>query len=340
VSRVRLPFLPAFLTILGVAFAVVLIARIRSYNGAPGRAGEGSEVAATSGGASVSSSSTSNDLADQTTSTIVPAGTASSGGMSARERRYRELLNAPPPKGAAVAPSQQQPVHTIAAAKPPEKPQSTISKMLQPIKNLFGGGNGSAAPPVQQPPSRPPATDTSDKKDPSTDTTPPQVTGVQFDPIRVNDGDSVAVIVTATDDLSGIRGISGTLTSPNGKAVQGFAQQREGDSTRYISHIHIPEKAQEGIWKVSFLTLSDMATNTATLSFGQGTLPPTAVLSAGQVGSVTGATALVAKKKSVRMWVAGAGGVVYTAKFDALTLALLSLRSKKITAANNGEMET
>jgi len=274
VSRVRLPFLPAFLTILGVAFAVVLIARIRSYSGAPGGAGEGSEVAATSGGTSTSasSSSTSNDLADETTSTIVPAGTASSGAMSARERRYRELLSAPPPKGLAVAPSQQQPVHTIAAAKPPEKPQSTISKMLQPIKNLFGGGSG--APPVQQPPSSRPGTDTSgDKKadkDPNTDTTPPQVTAVQFDPIRVNDGESAAVIVTATDDLTGIRGISGTVTSPNGKALQGFACQREApDSNRYIGRVSIPKDAEEGQWHINFLNASDFASNGVTLGYSQ-----------------------------------------------------------------------
>jgi len=94
----------------------------------------------------------------------------------------------------------------------------------------------------------------------------------------VRDGGDTTLIITATDDLSGIRGISGTLTSPNGKAVQGFAQQRDGESMRYLSRIHIPEKAEDGIWKVSFLTMSDMATNSVTLSYGQGTLPPSATL--------------------------------------------------------------
>jgi hypothetical protein len=279
VSRVHIPFLPAFLTILGIAFAVVLVARIRSYSGAAGGGAEdGSDVAATSGGTSASaarrSSSTSGDeVGVETTSTIVPSGTTSSGGMSARERQYRELLNAPPPKSAAGAPStQQQPVHTIAAAKPTEKPQSTISKILQPIKNLFGGGSG--APPVQPQSAARPGTDTSsDKKvdkDPSTDTTPPQVMGVQFDPTRVNDGESAAVIVTATDDLSGIRSISGTVTSPNGKALQGFACQREApESNRYIGRVAIPKDAEEGQWHINFLNVSDFASNAVTLGFAQ-----------------------------------------------------------------------
>ena len=232
-SRARIPFLATILTILSIAFAVVLVARIRSYGGASGGRNDGGDVASASGGASAaarrssSSSSSPDDLAaddgSAQTSTIV---TLDSKGnpqrLSARERQYRELLNAPPPKGASSAtPLQQAPVHVIAAAKPPEKPQSTLQKIMQPIKNLFGGGSG---PPMQQPPATRPNPDTPrDKpvdKDPSTDTTPPQVTAVQFDPPRVNDGESASVIVTAMDDMSGIRGISGTVTSPTGKALQ------------------------------------------------------------------------------------------------------------------------
>jgi hypothetical protein len=47
---------------------------------------------------------------------------------------------------------------------------------------------------------------------------------------------------------------------------------------RYISRIHIPEKAEEGLWKITFLTMSDLATNSVTLSSSSGSLPPTAVL--------------------------------------------------------------
>ncbi len=280
-SRSRIPFLPTFLAILGIAFAVVLAARIRAYSGAAGGRNDGGGVASASGGASgmarrSSSSSSPDDFAanggSAQTSTIV---TLDSKGnpqaLSARERKYRELLNAPPPQGTSGATPQQQPaVHTVAAAKPPEKPQSALQKIMQPIKNLFGGGS---PPPVPPPSTRPNPDTPRDKpaeKDPSTDTTPPQVTAIAFDPPTVHDGDSAGVIVTAMDDMSGIRGISGTVTSPTGKALQGFACQREApESNRYIGRVTIPKDAEEGMWHINFLNVSDQASNSVTLAFAQ-----------------------------------------------------------------------
>ena len=115
-------------------------------------------------------------------------------------------------------------------------------------------------------------------KDPNSDTMPPQLLGIEFQPAQIHDGEETLLVITAVDDLSGVRGISGTLTSPTGKALQGFAQQREGETNRYISRITIPKDAEEGIWKISFLNLSDHATNMITLSYAQGTIPPNAVL--------------------------------------------------------------
>src|SRR5947209_12516988 len=141
-SHARIPFLPTFLTILSIAFAVVLVARIRSYSGASGGRNDGGDVASASGGASAKarrSSSSPDDLAaddgSAQTSTIVTLDSKGNPqGLSARERQYRELLNAPPPKGTGGATPQQQaaPVHVVAAARPPEKPQSTLQKIMQP----------------------------------------------------------------------------------------------------------------------------------------------------------------------------------------------------------------
>jgi hypothetical protein len=284
VSRLRLPFLPTFLTLLGVAFAVVVAARIRSYNGGgAGGAGERGEVSSTISGPQATSryapGSSASPSSEETggTTTIATVGTKSSPAsgnakLSAREQRYRELLNSQPP-AAAPAGQQKAPVHTVAAAKPPEKPQSAIAKIGQQIKNFFGGNSTPPPPPQQPQPSRPNPDTPRDKpvdKDPSTDTTPPSVTAVQFDPASVHDGDSVAVIVTAMDDMSGIRGISGTITSPNGKALQGFACQREApDSNRYIGRLTIPKDAEEGLWHINFLNVSDNASNSVTLAYNQ-----------------------------------------------------------------------
>ena len=119
---------------------------------------------------------------------------------------------------------------------------------------------------------------------------PPQLLGIEFQPNTIHDGEETTLVITATDDLSGVRGISGTLTSPTGKALQGFAQQREGETNRYVSRITIPKDAEEGTWKISFLNMSDQATNMTTLSYAQGTIPPTAVL---KVLSVDGNEATV-----------------------------------------------
>ena len=285
-SRLRPPFLPTFLTLLSIAFAVVLVARIRTYTGhAGGRVGEGNDVSSTISGPGATSrhSPSVGDVANEPSSTTIAVASTKHGAVSTatpatntpRAQLYRQLLNAPPPSTAtnAAASAPQPPTHTVAAAKPPEKPQSAIAKIIQPIKNLFSGSASvsTPAPPAQQ--SSKPNPDTPPKqvdKDPNTDTTPPQVLGVQFDPTAVHDGDVASIIVVAQDDLSGIRGISGTVTSPTGKALQGFACQREApESNRYIGRVTIPKDAEEGMWHINFLNVSDFASNSVTLAFQQ-----------------------------------------------------------------------
>jgi len=282
--QVQISFLSIFLSLLTVAFATALVVRVRAYSvRAPGSTGltETGQVSVASGTFGARRGNDLMPLDGVTTSSAVsqPARASSSSTPAmTRAQRFRELLALGAPKAATPAPAAPQ---TKPTAPPPApvKPQSTIAKLLQPIVNAFSskpGGAMAASAPQPQPGTKP--NTTTDPRDPNSDTVPPQLLSLNFDPPTVEDGGDTTLIITASDDLSGIRGISGTLASPNGKAVQGFAQQRDGDSMRYISRIHIPEKAEEGIWKVSFLTLSDMATNTATLSFAQGTLPPTAVL--------------------------------------------------------------
>jgi hypothetical protein len=218
------------------------------------------------------------DNAVTTSSSAAVPATTSTPAATTRAQRFRELLAA---GISAIAPSAAPAAQQLTAPQP--KPASPQTKPPAPVSRQQtagrGGSMGSGG--SNQPNSsteNKPKTQPTDPHDPNSDTTPPQLLSIAFDPPSVQDGGDTTLVVTATDDLSGIRGISGTLTSPNGKAVQGFAQQREGETMRYTSRIHIPEKAEEGIWKVSFLTMSDMATNSITLNSAQGTLPPTAVL--------------------------------------------------------------
>ena len=86
------------------------------------------------------------------------------------------------------------------------------------------------------------------------------------------------VIMTATDDMSGIRGISGTITSPTGKALQGFAGVKAGEEDRYIGRFVVPKNGEEGLWRVNVITMNDNASNSITLTLSQGTLNTNATL--------------------------------------------------------------
>ncbi|HEV2720483.1 MAG TPA: hypothetical protein VG323_10735 [Thermoanaerobaculia bacterium] len=278
-SRIRLPFLPTFLTLLGVAFAVVLVARIRTYHGGGASVWGGpGEVSSTISGEKTVTRRLE-ERSDDTTTEAVAAGRRADGrpvaGATQREQRYRELLNAPP-GGPAVTTTgtggtvwQQRP-----PVAPPVKPveKSALAKIGDAIKKVFSPSSAPPPPMSQQTgrSSTPPGPDTPREKDPSTDTTPPQVSLVQFDPPSVHDGETTSVIVTAIDDMSGVRGLSGTVTSPTGKALQGFACQRDApESNRYIGRVTIPKDAEEGMWHINFLSISDNASNSLTLSYGQ-----------------------------------------------------------------------
>jgi hypothetical protein len=280
-AKHRPPFLAVFLTLLTVAFAAALAYRVRAYremeSGVPAVPATASSVDAPAAGRAE-------------TFELHPVESAPEGGRAhavapavSREQRYRELLAlGSTPEAAAMqsaAEAQQKRVVKPAAAPPP-KPESALAKLFKPIVNAVTGNKPQPQP--AQPTSVDTATTTStqpeEPKDPNSDSAPPQLISVEFNPPQINDGEETTLIVTAMDDLSGIRGISGTITSPTGKALQGFAQQREGETNRYVSRVAIPKEAEEGMWRISFLNLSDHATNMTTLNYAQGTIPQNAVL--------------------------------------------------------------
>jgi hypothetical protein len=289
--RVQISFLSVFLTLLTVAFATALMVRVRSYTvKAPEPTSQSMTVATTSAAPrSPASPVTFEPLPSDSTivaasSSSAPVATTSSAAATTRAQRFRELLaagiSAVAPSAAPAAMQQLAPPPKPAATPPQTRPPAPVSRQTSVQTQGRSSGGAAGAGPNQSAPGteskpKPPA---NEPKDPNSDTAPPQLLSINFDPPQVQDGGDTTLVVVATDDLSGVRGISGTLSNPSGKAVQGFAQQREGETMRYTSRIHIPEKAEEGIWKVSFLTMSDMATNSVTLNSAQGTLPPTAAL--------------------------------------------------------------
>lgn len=281
----RFSFLSVFLTCLSIAFAIALVVRIRSYSRIDEAAARLPQET-TQPGAIAVGDATAVPAETPAIGTVVPVTTSRNATAAAtltRAQRREQLIREA--QAAAATQPNAQPVAPVVIAKTPVKPTPVFSRVVSPPV-----ARAASARPVAQSPSHQsssgsgqsgrgggPKTETA-PKDPNSDTAAPQLVSIEFDPPQVHDGEEARVIMTAVDDLSGLRGISGTITSPTGKALQGFAGQREGDGTRYIGRLAIPKNGEEGLWRVNVLTMSDNASNSVTLSAAQGGLPPTAVL--------------------------------------------------------------
>lgn len=212
--------------------------------------------------------------------------------MSAREQRYQELLrSAPPPAPAQAAipaekPSFLQRVATAIGMGESEKKPAPVARQPVP-RPLQHQQQQQVANPSQQQPSSPDTTPNqpndqqppAEERDPESDTMAPQLVGLEWMPRQVQDGETITLAVTAQDDLSGIRTISGVIANPAGATVNGFAAQREGETNRYMAKIVIPKDAAEGNWHIKYLTMADNAANSVNLAYGQGLMPAIATFS-------------------------------------------------------------
>lgn len=282
-ARPRVAFLPAFFTLLSIAFCFALWMRLRSYSSSNPTRWRQDRIA-------TSVSERRADASSPPAVAISPDSSAIAGEgpeQSPRRQRRRETGIVDLTIGPDVAP---KPLSTTAAARSPaprplEKP-SLLSRLVSPIVKAISGSHPSGAnvqPAQSSSGSRNSghsgsATDTTgtvDKNDRTSDTTPPQLISIAFNPSQVHDGEETLLAVQATDDLSGVRSISGTIAAPSG-AVQGFALQREFDTDRYVAKITVPKDAAEGVWHVNYLSLIDNASNATTMTAAQGALPPAA----------------------------------------------------------------
>jgi len=291
-------FLPLFFALLGVTLLGAVGWRILAYQRGdvhatinsegrldPAQAdGQDRRIAGTDAQQAMPTDGGAEVVANRTavTPASVQNGMQSRAPMSLREQRFAEALAAAqkasaeqPQKIAVRRPEAAAPI-VAPPTKPVEKP-CILTRIGNAISNAFNSNStANAAPQPQQqqnnPPKHDPAKekDQGDKpkeKDPTSDTTPPQLQSAIFQPPAIQDGQETTLIVTAIDDLSGIRNISGSVASPTGKALQGFAAQRETpDSSRYLARIAVPKDAEQGVWRVNFLSLTDNAGNTTNIN--------------------------------------------------------------------------
>ena len=269
----RTTFLPIFFTALAVVFGIAVWVRLSAYEATPLRDDN-------VGQASVRPSEETHDPVE--TGTIVETSPTTTP-RSSREQRFNELIKAPPPS---------------APTPPPAPKESFIDRMMNPIANALGMNRSKPAPPPantaearpasaqEARPEQPPRQDDPNsggqgrqtekpEEDPETDMQPPRLLSADFSPPQVQDDGETLFAAQVIDNLSGVRSVSGVISSPSG-ALQGFSCQREGDTDRFVSRVKVPKDAAEGVWSVKYLTLSDQANNTTSLNQSAGTLPASA----------------------------------------------------------------
>ena len=285
-TRPRVAFLPAFFTVLSIAFCIALWLRLRSYSSNDVVRSRADQIATSVTERRADATSPPSLASSSESSTISGEIPAQSPRRTRRDTSIVDLTNVP---DAVPSPVLTTTTARAATQRPAEKP-SLLSRLVSPIVKAISGPHPSTANAQPGQPGQSSSsgsrndtnsgtttdtTGTVDKNDKTSDTTPPQLLSIAFNPPQVHDGEETVLSVQATDDLSGVRSISGTIAAPSG-AVQGFALQRELDTDHYSAKITVPKDAAEGVWRVNYLSLIDNASNATTITGAQGALPPTA----------------------------------------------------------------
>jgi hypothetical protein len=98
------------------------------------------------------------------------------------------------------------------------------------------------------------------------DAQPPTINDITVSASAVAYGEKVDILVSASDDLSGISGVTGRLQSPSGKAAIPFFCVHDPNNDVYRAEITIKTNTEVGIWRVEYIQMTDEAHN-------QGTYP-------------------------------------------------------------------
>ncbi len=180
------------------------------------------------------------------------------------------------PAVSAAPPGGVRPVSPNRIASGERSPASHRGERARPPSTTVVRAPGTASPGGSSgDPSDEPDTPTK-PDDPDSDTAPPVITSIQVVPPTITDGQEVTILVTVTDNLSGVKHVSGSVRSPGGRAVLGFSTVGGGESPQYQGKVRIPEKAEEGIWYVNSVRATDNANNVGTVQYNPANAPSSA----------------------------------------------------------------
>ena len=269
---------------------VAIIFRLRTFEATSAGETPESTTEATPGTATVLQAGSDADTPGDDEMFIVenasePPQPRSTTSAAARGQRYQELLRSAPPPGVQIPtppkPAEKQSLlqrvasaigigeeKKTATAPPPPAPRAPRPATQVPQQSSQGSSSSQSGNSATEAKANP-----AEESDAESDTRPPQLAGLEFSPPQVQDGETTILTINAADDLSGIRTISGVIANPSGATVSGFAAQWERETNRFLARIVVPKDAAEGNWHIKYLTMSDNASNSVHLAYGQGLAP-------------------------------------------------------------------
>jgi hypothetical protein len=163
-------------------------------------------------------------------------------------------------RGPSGEPSVRTPVEPVVSRQATARPATPSSRPEQ--RRPEAAAPGDVAPESAEP------------EDLSQDTQPPVLEWLRFQPASLGAGGETILTAAVTDDLAGVREVVGRLSSPSGNAHVGFSLQGEPFSGTYQSTLKIPEKAEAGMWRVSWMRLTDRANNANDQRWSAPAAPP------------------------------------------------------------------
>jgi hypothetical protein len=95
----------------------------------------------------------------------------------------------------------------------------------------------------------------------SSDSQPPTLDNLITYPTTVGYEQTAQIIISASDDISGISSISGGMRSPSGKAHLHFSCTYDQENHEYKAEVIIPTNAEIGLWRVDYIRMIDKARN-------------------------------------------------------------------------------
>ncbi len=93
------------------------------------------------------------------------------------------------------------------------------------------------------------------------DSEPPELIAIRFDPVIAQPAQEITVNVQAVDNLSGVKSVFGILKSPSDTAMISFTCAIMQDDGTFQGTFLIPEHAESGQWRVKNIRLTDIVHN-------------------------------------------------------------------------------